>query len=206
MFFLRQAEKHGPISKVLWDGKVTICIVGHERARRFPDEAEDKHRAASPNLRSVFPIGFLGAMEGEPHRKYRHIMLSAFKATSLEAHDIAVRKIIRNTLGVLAGASEPPVPAATGHLISARYSSRNWRGATNWIWPPTDRRSWAAFFSSRIQILRSRSTGSARHSKRPFLKAQIGDAQRRRCAMAGAADHDCQIAGAAVGFVLTAVA
>lgn len=109
--FLKQAEKHGPISKVLWGGKITTCIVGHERALRFIDEATDKQRAASPDLRSLFPIGFLRAMEGEPHRKYRHIMLGAFMATSLEAHDIAVRKIIRNTLGVLAGASEPPVTA-----------------------------------------------------------------------------------------------
>lgn len=104
---LEKAEELGPIFKVWLPHKFTTCIVGHEIARRFLSENEGKIKAGTPDLRPLFPYGFLRALEGPVHRTYRRQILDAFNATPLEPHEDALRGVIRDGLRHLAGAGNP---------------------------------------------------------------------------------------------------
>lgn len=111
LFLIKESARLGPIFKVWWGGKFTTCIVGHELGRRFLNENEGKTRAATTDLTELFPFGFLRAMEGEPHRKYRRIFIDAFKGLSLAAQEDFVREHVRAALEELAGI-DGPVSAA----------------------------------------------------------------------------------------------
>ena len=119
MFFSRQAEQHGPIFKVWWTNKLTTCIVGHELGRRFLSANEGKIRAATIDLTPLFPHGFLRAMEGETHRRYRRMFIDAFRATPLEDHAAEVRSIVQDTLGAIAAYGVADATAIRGRLRSA---------------------------------------------------------------------------------------
>ena len=111
-YLLEQAEEWGPIFKVWLPHKMTTCIVGHDIAKRFLSENEGKIRAGTPDLTPLFPHGFLRALEGDVHRKYRRQILDAFNETPLESHEDALRAIFRDALAELT-AAEQPVPCAT---------------------------------------------------------------------------------------------
>lgn len=111
-YLLELAEEWGPIFKVWLPHKLTICIVGHDRAKRFLSENDGKIRAGTPDLRPLFPHGFLRALDGEVHRKYRRQILEAFNETRLESHEDALRVIMRDGIAELLDADQP-VPNAT---------------------------------------------------------------------------------------------
>ena len=106
-FLLKRATELGPIFKVWLPHKMTTCIVGHEMARRFLSENEGKIRAGTPDLTPLFPHGFLRALEGPIHRKYRKLFSEAFKATPLEPHLPTFRAMIREGLERLASLPQP---------------------------------------------------------------------------------------------------
>jgi cytochrome P450 len=119
MFFSREAEKHGPIFKVWWTNKLTTCIVGHELGRRFLSANEGKIRAATIDLTPLFPHGFLRAMEGETHRKYRRMFIDAFRATPLSDHDDEIRSIVRDALAAIASDGVGDAASIRARLKSA---------------------------------------------------------------------------------------
>jgi cytochrome P450 len=102
LFFTKEAQKYGPVFKVWWTNKLTTCIVGHDLGRRFLSANEGRIRAATVDLTPLFPHGFLRAMEGETHRKYRRIFIDAFRLTPLEDHRAEIRSIIDEALGSIA--------------------------------------------------------------------------------------------------------
>ncbi len=107
LFLLKRAEQLGPVFKVWLPHKLTTCIVGHKIARRFLAENEGNIRVATPDLTPLFPFGFLRALEGEPHRKYRSLIINAFRETPLEPHIARFRKDVRDCLDRLASAPQP---------------------------------------------------------------------------------------------------
>lgn len=106
-FLLREAERHGPVFKVWLDGKVTTCILGLARGRRFLAENEDKLRAATTDLVPLFPHGSLRQMAGSAHGEYRRAFIEAFKATPLTPHETEIDRIIDRSLAELASAVQP---------------------------------------------------------------------------------------------------
>ncbi|MCX5569684.1 cytochrome P450 [Kaistia sp. K-TC2] len=112
MLLIKESERLGPIFKVWWGGKFTTCIVGHEIGRKFLNENEGKTRAATTDLSDLFPFGFLRAMEGDTHRKYRRIFIDIFKGLNLADHDAFMRSVVRKTLVGLSR-MEGPLSAAT---------------------------------------------------------------------------------------------
>lgn len=109
---LEESRRLGPIFKVWWGGKFTTCIVGHEIGRKFLSENEGKTKAATTDLSDLFPFGFLRALEGETHRKYRRIFIDVFKGLDLADHDAFMRRVVRKALVDLAQ-MEGPLSAAT---------------------------------------------------------------------------------------------
>ncbi|MFA6032335.1 MAG: cytochrome P450 [Myxococcota bacterium] len=91
-------RKYGEIFTTWTAGKLTTCIVGHELGLRFLTENKAKLRAATIDMTPIFPEGFLRAMEGETHVKYRRMFLSAFRAVPLESHASGIRDILQDRL------------------------------------------------------------------------------------------------------------
>jgi len=106
-FLLKRADELGSVFKVWIPNKMTTCIVGHTKARRFLVENEGKLRAATTDLSPLFPFGFLRALEGSEHRKYRRLILDAFRETPLGAHIETIRENIQTSLDFLANAPQP---------------------------------------------------------------------------------------------------
>ncbi|MCX5517081.1 cytochrome P450 [Kaistia defluvii] len=124
LLLIKFSERLGPIFKVWWGGKLTTCIVGHEIGRRFLNENEGKTRAATTDLSELFPFGFLRAMEGETHRKYRRIFIDALKGLNLSEHDAFIRGVIQKTLSDLADLDGP---------VSAKIITEAFKKATTEI-------------------------------------------------------------------------
>jgi len=118
-FFMNEAAKYGPVFKAWWTNKLTICIVGHELGRKFLSDNEGKIRAATIDLTPLFPHGFLRAMEGETHRKYRKMFIQAFRETPLREHDLEIRKIIDEALSKIASLHAPSMSDLRPILKSA---------------------------------------------------------------------------------------
>jgi unspecific monooxygenase len=97
-YTLSKARQLGPIFKVWWHGAHTTCIVGHARGRRMLFANEEALRGSTIDLRPLFPIGHVRAMHGETHRKYRRLLVQALQASPLEAHEVALRELIRDGL------------------------------------------------------------------------------------------------------------
>src|SRR5262245_5037693 len=97
-YTLSKARQLGPIFKVWWRGGHTTCVVGHARVRRMLVAKEEALRGSTIDLRPLFPIGHVRAMHGETHRKYRRLLVQALQASPLEAHEVAVRELIRDGL------------------------------------------------------------------------------------------------------------
>ena len=97
-YTLSKARQLGPIFKVWWRGVHTTCVVGHARVRRMLFAKEEALRGSTIDLRPLFPIGHVRAMHGETHRKYRRLLVQALQASPLEAHEVAVRELIRDGL------------------------------------------------------------------------------------------------------------
>ena len=102
-YTLERAARLGPIFKVWWNGGHTTCILGHARARRLLLAKEDALRGATIDLRPLFSIGHLRAMQGETHRKYRRKFVEALNAMSVETHEPALREWIRTGLEAMLG-------------------------------------------------------------------------------------------------------
>lgn len=114
-FLMERARAFGPVFKVWMPHKLTTCIVGHALSRRFLSEHEGDIRAATPDLSSLFPHGFLRALEGAPHRAYRKLFAEAFRATPIRSDDPVVRQAVR---ACLAGIAEAPQPVAVDAIRS----------------------------------------------------------------------------------------
>lgn len=95
---LKLHREYGNIFTTWSGGKLTTCIVGHELGLRFLTENKAKLRAATIDMKPIFPEGFLRAMEGDTHVAYRRKFLAAFRAISLEGRSPELRAILHSRL------------------------------------------------------------------------------------------------------------
>ena len=110
-YTMSKARELGPIFKVWWRGVHTTCIVGHARVRRMLFSKEEALRGSTIDLRPLFPIGHVRAMHSETHRRYRRLLVQALQASPLEAHEVALRKWIRDGLDAMICGRVNPVIA-----------------------------------------------------------------------------------------------
>lgn len=109
-YVMKCATKHGPVFKAWWHGNYTTCIVGNARGRRLLTENEDSLALKSIDLRTLVPLGWIRTMRGDPHQRYRRILMQALKAARVAAHDPEFRQVIREELGRLAVGRDSPPP------------------------------------------------------------------------------------------------
>lgn len=101
-FLLDRKKIYGPVFKVFLDGKMTTCVIGLPLGRRFLADHESSSRAATTDLRPLFPFGTLRQMTGEAHRRYRRIFIEAFKNTRIDSHKVAVSQALDELVQQLA--------------------------------------------------------------------------------------------------------
>lgn len=98
-FYLDRFRKYGPIYKVLWSRKLTVCVVGFERGRRLLAAHTAALQPRAIEIESFVPNGFLRRMRGDVHRRYRSGFLEAFR---LDLPETELRNVIRAELIALA--------------------------------------------------------------------------------------------------------
>lgn len=104
-FFLKKHAKLGPVLKLWLGGKMATYIAGHQRAKAFLAANDGKLPGSTVDLSGLFPHGWIRAMEGDIHRKYRQILVRALHAAELTSHEDALRRHIRQGLDRIAEAS-----------------------------------------------------------------------------------------------------
>ena len=104
-YTLEKAARLGPIFKVWWNGGHTTCVVGHARARRLLLGEGNSLQGATIDLRSLFSVGHLRAMQGDTHRKYRRQFVEALNAVPCDVHEPALRECMRAGLDAMIGRS-----------------------------------------------------------------------------------------------------
>lgn len=94
-FLLDRWHKLGPVYKVLWSRKLTVCVVGFERGRRLLSAHGAALQPRSLELDSFVPKGFLRRMRGADHHHFRAGFLEAFR---LDLPETGVRSVLRAEL------------------------------------------------------------------------------------------------------------
>jgi cytochrome P450 len=74
---LKNAVKFGPVFKAVFEGKLTVCVIGIARCRRFLQEHSANITPDTIKLQTLFPSGFLRGMKGEEHKQYRRTLIQA---------------------------------------------------------------------------------------------------------------------------------
>lgn len=100
-YFQKLLNKHGSIFKIWQKGKITTCIVGPDLGGKLIRDNRENLRGAVVDMSSLFPIGFIRAMEGETHKNYRRKLASAFNAVSVASLESETRYLIREHLEML---------------------------------------------------------------------------------------------------------
>lgn len=113
LYLLKLRARHGPILKARLSGKITTCIFGIARGRKFLAENEDNITGATSDFTPLFPHGVLRQMNGEHHREYRRLFIEALQATDLNFHMSAIREIIDD---MLVDFAELPQPATLADM------------------------------------------------------------------------------------------
>ncbi len=93
-YLLNVARTHGPIFKVWWHGKITTCIIGLAECRRFLRESDGNVRADTVDFSQVFSHGFLRAMEGETHQKYKQAFIAAMRSVDVSGHEATLKRLL----------------------------------------------------------------------------------------------------------------
>ena len=106
-YLLTLQEKYGPYFRAWLNGKITTCIFGIERGRRFLVQNEDKVTGATIDFKPMFPHGVLRQMNGDTHRDYRRRFIEALKATRIETHEASIHDIVRDFLAEAAADVQP---------------------------------------------------------------------------------------------------
>lgn len=103
----RLAQRHGPVFRVHLDGKLTVCVVGLDRARRLLADNEARLCPVTPDFSPLFPGGFLRGMAGDHHATYRRALVEAMRATPLADHQEAIAGHVEDAVMALAAADQP---------------------------------------------------------------------------------------------------
>lgn len=113
---VQRRAKYGDVFKIWWNGKITTCLVGHTAGKKFLTDNRQNLRVATINMSALFPHGFIRAMEGETHAKYRKLLVAAFKAVSLEDREHRLREIIAPYVHAIAEGDGRPSSARIAQI------------------------------------------------------------------------------------------
>jgi cytochrome P450 len=115
-FLLRHSEKVGPVFKLVFEGKLTICVIGLALCRRFLQENSANMKLQAINLEELFPLGFLRRMEGEAHEKYRTAIIRGIDSGLVTEGKFVYEEIIAGALARYAEQQGQEVDSAESYI------------------------------------------------------------------------------------------
>lgn len=95
---LELADKYGPVFKARRGNGITICILGMKRCHQFIKENSSNMRLSTMDLTSLFPHGFIRAMEGKTHSHYRNALIKGLAPDLMDQNRTIHETLIQQTL------------------------------------------------------------------------------------------------------------
>lgn len=117
-FLLKHTEKVGPVFKVVFEDKLTVCVVGLPLCRRFLQENSSNITLQAINLEDLFPLGFLRRMEGEAHKKYRKAIMRGFNSEQFSRDERVFENILVEELARYAENSDEDALSPTNYIAT----------------------------------------------------------------------------------------
>lgn len=117
-FLLKHTERIGPVFKVVFEDKLTVCVVGLPLCRRFLHENASNITLQAVNLEELFPLGFLRRMEGESHTKYRKAIMRGIDPEQLSGDRTVFEKIIVEELARYAENPDEDALSPTNYIAA----------------------------------------------------------------------------------------
>jgi cytochrome P450 len=118
-YYLDQYRRHGPVFRVVWSERLTVCVVGFKRAKQLFSLHARLLLPLTVNLEPFVPHGFIRGMSRDVHPKYRRIFLSALDDQLLDVWEADFRTKIKDELGTLAAMQASGRPAGAEALSAA---------------------------------------------------------------------------------------
>lgn len=113
LFYLRQAERHGPVFKMYNFVQPMICIEGIRRSNTFLKDHEASTATPPMPFNRFVPKGFMRYMAPAVHLDYRNRMKGIFSDRRLlEQNATKLQEILSHHLLAMAGESAPVNPAS----------------------------------------------------------------------------------------------
>jgi cytochrome P450 len=134
-FLLKHSRQVGQIFKTVFDSKLCICVIGLPLCRRFLQEHSADVTPDTIRLEELFPKGFLRAMMGEEHKRYRKSLVRAIDPEVLLRGHAVIEKTIIDELARYAenqteGSSPPEIYIKTLNNIASSLLIYIFFGAT----------------------------------------------------------------------------
>lgn len=117
-FLLKLTEKVGPVFKVVFEDKLTICVVGLSLCRRFLQENASNITLQAVNLEELFPLGFLRRMEGEAHKKYRKAIIRGIDPEQMSRDQSVFENVIAEELARYAENPDEDALSPTNYIAA----------------------------------------------------------------------------------------
>ncbi len=111
------AAEHGPIFKGTLENRLGICIVGLSLGKRFLKEHADSVQASNIDISRVVSGGFMRQMQGDVHRRYRRMLMSALLPDGFTVRDDLIRQSMSGRLDAYADTGD--------------YSPESWQRTLN---------------------------------------------------------------------------
>jgi cytochrome P450 len=120
-FYLKQAEKIGPIFKVSLFFRPMVCVIGSDQGYELLSKHGNSLRAPPVRFNRFIPGGFLRYMEGDAHARYRKLFQAGIARSVLQDCAKHIEFNVRDSLSGIAISSKK-----TGDLgINPRATCRD---------------------------------------------------------------------------------
>jgi cytochrome P450 len=101
-FFLRKAERYGPVFKTSQFWRPVVCVVGVERCQELLRRYDDQLTPPGLPFDRFIPGGFMRSMPAETHDRYAPVLRAAMQGEAVREFEGNIASIVRNTLDEVA--------------------------------------------------------------------------------------------------------
>ncbi len=106
-FFQERAQTDGPIFKLWFYNKLTICVVGQDLSMKLTREYADNLFTPVVDYAKMFPGGLLRRMEGEQHRAFRPAVSATVSGVPVGESEARLRALFQRVAESLLALPQP---------------------------------------------------------------------------------------------------
>ena len=106
--FQKIALEFGPVFKGEIDGRLAICVVGNNTARRLLSNHSTAIKPVTIDVSQLFSGEFMRGMEGDFHKSRRSTLIKGLGAFNIDAHKPSIQQTIQDSLEKYCEAKSDP--------------------------------------------------------------------------------------------------